>query len=186
MNLRIRLLKLLPLAGLALAIGAARADTTITVGVGHMCCGGCRAAAKAALQSVAKSVQIDGKTVTVTLTSQDGNIVPALEALRKGGFPPTKVDAGAGPVTFGIAQLCCGTCKADLKAALTQTQIPQLDASAIQIGDNSVTLKAKAGSTLDIVPVMAAMEKGGFYASSISIGAAAASAKRHPVAVAKR
>lgn len=169
-------LKAACLSAALLIVGTgALAATKVTVGVGHMCCGGCQAAAKSALEKVSSDVAIDGTNVTVTLKEGESNLVPVLDALRKGGFPATKIDAGSGPVTLGVAHLCCGGCNAALTKALTSAKIDALDTDSIKIADQSVTLKAKEGKSLDLTPVLAAMEKGGFAASKITMSATVAS-----------
>ncbi len=160
-------------ASLLLVGMTAQAETKFTVGVGHMCCAGCEMATKAALEKLAGNVAIDGKMVTVTLKENDTDILPSLEALRKAGFPPTRIDAGSGPVTLGVAHLCCGGCNASLKDALTSAKIDELDTDSLKIADGSLIVKAKEGKTLDLAPVLAAMEKGGFEPSKITLGAAA-------------
>jgi hypothetical protein len=98
-----------------------------------------------------------------------------LDALRKGGFPANKLDMGSQAVTLGVGHLCCGGCKAGLESALKMSKLEDLDVDAIKVGQDSVTLKAKEGKSLDLVPVLLAMEKGGFSAKSITVGAQSAS-----------
>src|SRR5579884_3919090 len=161
-------------ASLLLCSGGVRAETKVTVGVGHMCCAGCQAAAKTALAEVASDVAIDGTNVTVTLKDNATDIVPVLDALRKGGFPATKIEAGSGPVTIGVAHLCCGGCSAALDKALRSSKIEALNLDSIKVADGALTLKAKEGQSLDLVPVLASMEKAGFSPKSITMGAATA------------
>ena len=166
---------MLTLASIMCSGTAARAETKVTFGVGHMCCGKCQAAAKASLTKVSSAVSIEGTNVTVTLNNTD--LVPVLDALRKGGFPANKIDAGSNSVTLGVAHLCCGSCKSGLASALKGSKVDALDMDAIAIGEDSVTIKAKSGQTLDLVPVLAAMEKGGFSAKSLTIASKTASIK---------
>ncbi len=164
---------------------SAQAQTKLTVGVGHMCCAGCETATKAALADLSSNVAIDGKSVTVTLKDNQTDIFPVLEALRKAGFPPIRIEAGSGPVTIGVAHLCCGGCNTSLKAALTSAKLEDMDAGSLKIADGSLVVKAKEGKSLDLAPVLAAMEKGGFSASKVTLGAAAQPApkpKASPVA----
>lgn len=165
------------LTSLALFGTGVRAETKVTVGVGHMCCGGCKASATTALAKVSSAVAIDGKNVTVTLKDNETDIVPVMEALHKGGFPSNKLDVGSQAVTIGVRHLCCGGCKSSLDGALKASKVEELDAAAIKIGTDSVTIKAKEGKSLDLIPVLAAMEKGGFSAKSITVGAQSASLK---------
>lgn len=147
------------------------AATRVTVGVGHMCCGNCKSSAKSALTKVASDVAIEGSDVTITLKEGETNIAPVLAALSKAGFPATRIDAGSGSVTLGVGHLCCGKCKSGLQAALKNAKVEELDLDSITVGDNNVTFKAKAGMKLNLASVIAAMEKGGFSATTITMGA---------------
>jgi hypothetical protein len=155
-----------------------RAETKVTVGVGHMCCNGCKTSATAALSKVAGNVNIEGTTLTITM--KENNLVPVLDALRKGGFPANRIEAGSAPVTINVGHLCCQGCKNSLTKTLADSKIEGLDTDAIKIGEDSVTLKAKEGKTLDLAPVLAAIEKGGFSAVKITLGAASASLPAKP------
>ena len=168
-------LKMTVLSAIALLLCAAmaQAETKVTVGVGHMCCDSCKLSATTALSKVAGNVGIEGTTLTITL--KENNLVPVLDALRKGGFPANRIEAGSAPVTINVGHLCCPGCKMGLTKALAGSKIEELDTDAIKIGEDSVTVKAKDGKKLDLAPVLAAMEKGGFSAVKISLGAAAAS-----------
>ena len=153
---------------------AALAETKVTIGVGHMCCGKCVAGAKEALKDVATEVTIDGKNVTVT--PKDGiNTARVLAALRRGGFPAKTLDAGADVVTLGVNHLCCGNCKTALTTALKDSKIEALDLDSINVGDDSVSFKAKAGASLNLISVMHAMEREGFSAGKITLAKASAS-----------
>src|SRR5689334_14031586 len=99
---------LLSMAALALCASAVLADTKLTVGVGHMCCGQCKAKATEGLAKVASDVTIDGHTITMTAKGED--IVPVLNALHKSGFPANKIDVGSAPVTVAVGHLCCDGC----------------------------------------------------------------------------
>ena len=125
--------------------------------------------------------QVAGPQVTIVAIggATDGSLGTdggrVLDALRKGGFPASKMDVGSQAVTIGVGHLCCGGCKAGLASALKASKVEELNADAIKIGEDSVTIKAKEGMSLDRVPVLTAMEKGGFSAKSIMIGASTAS-----------
>lgn len=179
-------LSALALTSLALCGLEARAETKVTVGVGHMCCGGCKASATSALSKVSSAVAIDGKNVTVTLKENEKDIVPVLDALHKGGFPANKLDVGNQPVTVGVRHLCCGGCKSSIESALKASKVEELDTASIKVGEDSVMIKAKDGKSLDLIPVLAAMEKGGFSAKSITLGAQTASLKTPPRKIAVR
>jgi hypothetical protein len=161
--------------GLLSLAGASFAAPKITAGVGHMCCGSCRAAAKAGLAKLADDVTIDADNITLSPKGDD--LLPTIEALRKTGFP-AKTLVVSGPVTIGVAHLCCGGCRTGLGGALTAAKLDALDAGSIKIGEDGVTLKPKEGMKLDLIPLLAAMEKGGFSASRINV--ASATAKRSP------
>lgn len=174
---------MLALTGIVFAGTIANAATKVTIGVGHMCCGKCQTAAKTALTGVTSAVEIEGNNVTVTLAGTD--IVPVLDTLRKSGFPANKIDAGSSAITVGVAHLCCGKCKSGLSSALKDSHVAALDTDAITMTDDSVTIKAKAGMSLDLAPVLAAMEKGGFSAKSVTMGTKVASAKHGKTVVAR-
>src|SRR5205814_647620 len=89
------------------------------------------------------------------------------------GFP-AKTLLVSGPVTLGVAHLCCGGCKAGLAKALKEANVAALDPDSIKMGEDSVTLSAKAGMKLDLIPLIAGMEKGGFSPSKITVGGASA------------
>src|SRR5579871_3361851 len=116
------------LAAMALA---AHADTKITVGVGHMCCGNCKTSATAALQKVASDVSIDGNDITMTLKGDD--VFTAIHTLDKAGFPANHYNVGSSTVTIAVAHLCCGKCNAGLKSALTDANLDALDTDSMKI-----------------------------------------------------
>lgn len=156
-------------AALLLGFGQAFAAGPVTVGVGHMCCGACKASATQALAKVAEGVKIEGDAITLTAKSED--LLPTLDALRKGGFPAKSLLV-SGPVTLGVAHLCCGGCRTGLSSALAAGKLPALDASATKVGENSVVVAPKAGMKLDLIPLIAAMEAGGFSPSKVTLGTA--------------
>lgn len=176
---------MLALAGTVFGGTIANADSKVTVGVGHMCCAKCQNAAKAGLAKVSSNVSIEGSNVTVTL-ADNADIVPVLDALRKSGFPANKIDAGSNAVTVGVAHLCCGKCKNGLSAALKNSGVAALDTDAMTMTDDSVTIKAKAGMSLDVAAVLVAMEKGGFSAKSLTMVSKTASNKVHGKTVVAR
>ena len=65
----------------------ATADRITFTGV-HLCCGDCVKGAKEALENVknVKSIDMDQKTKTVTLTGEGIDIVEAAKAFNEGGF----------------------------------------------------------------------------------------------------
>ena len=158
-------------AALLVCVTTAFAASKITTGVGHMCCGKCKAAATQGLSKVADDISIDGDNITLAPKGDD--LLPTLEALRKSGFP-AKTLVVNGPVTLGVAHLCCGSCRTGLSKALTSAKLDALDTDSIKIGEDSVTLKAKDGMKLDLIPLIAGMEKGGFSPSRITVASAAA------------
>ena len=176
-NLGMVLAGMLTLTGIVFGGTIANAETKVTFGVGHMCCGKCQAAAKASLTKVSSAVSIEGSNVTVSLADSSTDLVPVLDALRKGGFPANKIDAGSNAVTVGVAHLCCGKCKAGLSGALKSSGVAALDTDGMTMTEDSVTIKAKSGMSLDLIPVLVAMEKGGFSAKSITMATKSASSK---------
>ncbi len=163
-------------AALLASMTATFAAGKVTVGVGHMCCGKCKAAATEGLAKVADSVTIEEDNITLTPKADD--LLPTLEALRKCGFP-AKTIVVSGPMTLGVAHLCCGGCRTGLSKALTSANLDALDTDSIKIGVDSVTLQAKSGMKLDLIPLIAGMEKGGFSPSKITITSAAAKQSVH-------
>jgi len=163
-----------PAAALTLAVCAigARADYKVTVGVGHMCCGSCKKDAADSLKTLASDVNIDGKTITMTV--KDNDVAPALKALRAAGFPPLHVDAGAAPVTIAVGHMCCAHCVTDLKQALLDAKIEALNTDDMTLGMGKLVVKAKEGKSLDLIAVTNAMEAGGFSATKIALGSAVA------------
>ncbi|HLK55078.1 MAG TPA: hypothetical protein VKU00_00850 [Chthonomonadaceae bacterium] len=169
---------LLSMAALALCASVALADTKLTVGVGHMCCGHCKANATEGISKVAGDINIDGNTITMTAKGDD--IVPVLNALRKSGFPANKINAGNAPVTIAVGHLCCGKCVNGLKEALNAAKLEDADMDSLKIEDGKMVIKAKEGKSLDLFPVLLAMEKGGFSADKIMLSGAAVVAKAKP------
>ena len=169
---------------LTACVSGARADTQVTVGVGHMCCPSCQKSAKASLTAVASNVAIDGNDITMTLKEAD--LLPALDALRKGGFPANHLSIGSSAATIAVAHLCCGKCNTGLQKAMTEAKLEALDTDGMKIGDGAIVVKSKDGMKLDLIPVLAAMEKGGFSATKITLSAASASAPRRAVRTALR
>ena len=150
---------------------AARAGSKVTVAVGHMCCGGCKSAATQGLSKVADSVTIENDNITLTPKGED--LLPSLDALRKSGFPAKTLEV-SGPVTLGVAHLCCGKCRSGLSKAITDAKLSAVDTDSIKIAEDSVTVKAKVGMKLDLVALIAGMEKGGFSPSKVMVGSTTA------------
>ena len=123
-------------------------------------------------QTLASDVNIDGKTITMTV--KDNDIQPALKALRAAGFPPLHVDAGGAPITIAVGHMCCAHCVTDLKQALVDAKIEALNTDDMTLGMGKLVVKAKEGKTLDLIAVTNAMEAGGFSATKISMGNAVA------------
>jgi hypothetical protein len=167
---------------LALICMTAVAETKVTVGVGHMCCGSCKTAATAAVAKVATDVSIE--TTNVKMTVKGDDLMPAMDALRKGGFPVTKIDMdGATSATVKVAHVCCGKCVQGLQTALTGAKLEDLDTDGMKVaqadgGTGTVTFKAKAGKTMNLMTVLAAMEKGGFTPTAISLSGGVAQTKK--------
>ncbi|HLJ54496.1 MAG TPA: hypothetical protein VKT77_05605, partial [Chthonomonadaceae bacterium] len=104
------------------------------------------------------------------------DLLPTIEALRKSGFPARTIPV-SGPVTMGIAHLCCGTCRTGLTKAFAAAKLESVDVDSIKVSDDTVTLNPKPGMKIDLVPMLAAMEQGGFYPNRI-MATAASSAHR--------
>src|SRR2546423_10639844 len=120
-------------AAMLLAASAALGGDSVKVSVGHMCCGGCKAAATAGIKTVAwaDDVAIDGTTCTVTAKSGEKcDVVSLRDALAKCGFPAKEIMV-SGPVTLNVAHLCCAGCANDLKAKLGAVRSDVLDKDKI-------------------------------------------------------
>ncbi len=162
------------------ASGAALADS-VKATVGHMCCGGCKAAAMNGMKAVAwaDNTAIDGTTLTVTAKAgQKVEIVSLVDALSKAGFPASEIVA-SGPVTFTVAHLCCGNCVSDLKSKLANVRSMVLDKDNIKIDQatKTVTLQPVAGKQLNVVQLLNQFQRTGFSASACTMATAVASAK---------
>src|SRR5437016_3000921 len=122
-------------AAMLFAASAALAADSVKVAVGHMCCGGCKAAATAGIKTVswADDVAIDGTTCTVTAKAGEKcDVVSLRDALSKCGFPAKEIMV-TGPVTVNVAHMCCGGCAADLKAKLGEVRSTVLDKDKIVV-----------------------------------------------------
>jgi copper chaperone CopZ len=174
--------KLLWAAGMLLAASSAHAADSIKVTVGHMCCGGCQAAATAGLKKLewADNIAIDGTTLTVTAKGdQKVDVVGLLDALRKTGFPAREITA-PGPVSITMAHMCCGGCVADLKGKIAEFRSEVLDKDNVKIDlpTRTVTLQPAAGKSLNVVMLLMQLERAGWSASKCMIAGAAQSARR--------
>lgn len=74
--------------------------TTVTATVGHMCCGGCAAAAKASTTKLpfVEKTEVDQAAKTITVTPKAGaySLSALVSALEAGGFRPLKVTVSPG------------------------------------------------------------------------------------------
>ncbi len=165
-----------------LALAAPAHADSLKLTVGHMCCGGCRAAATAGVKTVAwaDNVAIDGDAITVTAKAgQKIELVSLMDALNKAGFPAMEIQA-SGPVTLTMGHLCCGSCAADLKTKLgaVRSQVLDRDNVKIDVAAKTLTIQPMSGQTMNLVPILQQLQRDGFSASSCSlIGPAATAAK---------
>lgn len=157
------------------SVSSTWAAPPVTVSVGHLCCKPCEIAATTGLAKVADGIKVEGLTITFSAKADD--LLPSLEAMRKGGVPAKSLLV-SGPATFGILHLCCSTCRTGLASAIAAGKIATLDPAATKVGENNVVVAPKAGMKLDLIAVIAAMETGGFSPSKITIATTTAKATR--------
>jgi copper chaperone CopZ len=174
--------KLALAAALMLGTTTAFAAESLKATVGHMCCGGCKAAATAPVKALdwVDTVAIDGDVVTVTAKAdQKVDLVALTNALNKGGFPAREIMV-SGPVTFTAAHLCCAGCVNDLKTKMAAVRSELLDKEKIVIDGTAktITLQPVAGKSMNIVPIISQMARAGFSASKATVSAAAAAATK--------
>lgn len=148
-----------------LMAAAGFAAQTVTVVVGHQCCGGC---ATALVNGVKKTDWVAGVKVdetTTTITAKDGKpveLIALMDNMYKAGFPAKELPI-ATEVTLAIGHLCCGGCVENMKASLKEADIPELDKTLISYDAKAqaVTLRPVAGKSFNLVTVLRALEDGG-------------------------
>jgi copper chaperone CopZ len=169
-------------AALLLISSSAFAAETIKATVGHMCCGGCKAAATAGVKKLdwVDAVAIDGTAVTITAKGdQKVDVVALRDALSKSGFPAAEILV-SGPVTMTVGHLCCPMCTNDMKTKLAEVRSQVLDKDNIKIDQASktVVLQPLAGKQLNLVSLLNQMDRAGFSAVKCTVSAAAATTAR--------
>lgn len=162
-------------ASLLLAAGSVVAAPPLTATVGHLCCEPCKAAATGGLGKVADGIKVEG--LTVTFSAKGDDVLPALEAMRKGGVPAKSVLISS-PATLNVTHLCCGTCRKGLASAIAAGKIANLDPEATKVGENNLVVAPKAGTKIDLIAVITAMETGGFSPSKVVLSASTAKVSR--------
>jgi hypothetical protein len=170
-------------AAFLLGTTSAFAADTLKAAVGHMCCGGCKAAAAAPVKALSfvENVAIENDVVTITAKGdQKIDLIAVTDALRKSGFPAKDIQV-SGPVTLTAAHLCCPGCVADLKtkSAAIRSNLIDKDKIAIDGTAKTITVQPMAGKTMNIVTIITQLERAGFSAAkgTIAAGAAAAATK---------
>lgn len=148
---------------------AALAADSITVVVGHQCCGGCANALVAGAKQApwVDTVALKGTTAIITAKADHPvEFISLIDEMRKAGFPPNTIDVSA-PVTLSIAHLCCGGCVNALKTALTGSKAANLDTANVKIdaATRTATIAPVAGKSVNLVQVLRDMEQGGFSAT---------------------
>jgi copper chaperone CopZ len=162
-------MKALLLAACLLMSLVAWSAETVTVVVGHQCCGGCANALIAGAKKTAwvDAVAINGTTAAITAKAdQPVEFISLFDAMTKAGFPPNDVQVSA-PVTLSIAHLCCGGCVNALKAALTGSIAANLDTKNVTIDAtaHTATMQPIAGQRVNLAQVLRDMQRGGFAAT---------------------
>ena len=163
-------------AAMLLLTTTAFAADTIKVTVGHMCCGGCKAAATAGIKTVpwADSVTIDGTVATVVAKGdQKVDVVSLRDALATAGFPAKEIMV-SGPVTLTVAHMCCASCVNELKAGIAQLRSAVLDKEHVTVDQaaKTVTIQPMAGMSMNLVPVLRQIENAGYSATKATLSAA--------------
>ncbi len=146
---------------------------SVKVTVGHMCCGGCKAAATAGLKSVAWSdnVTIEDKVITVNAKAgMKTDVISLMDALNRAGFPASEINTTA-PVTLTVAHLCCGACVGDLKTKIAALRGNTLDKDNVKIDQaaKTLTIQPAAGMTLNVVPIISQLNRQGFSFTSATV-----------------
>lgn len=175
---------------LLLVASTAHAAETIKATVGHMCCGGCKAAATAGLKSLAWAENITIEDTTVTVTAKEGqqaDAISLMEALSKAGFPAASIMTSE-PITLTINHLCCGGCVNDLKTKLADFNSRLLDKEKVKIDQaaKTVTLQPVAGQSMNVVAVLNQLQRRGFSASKCVMSPAASAGKSDGKKAARR
>ncbi|MHB0936994.1 MAG: hypothetical protein ACYDCO_15435 [Armatimonadota bacterium] len=164
-------MKVLLIAAACLLMVSAFAAESVKVTVGHVCCGGCANALVDGAKKAAwvEKVTVDGTTATVTAKAgQHIELVSLFDGMTKAGMPPKEVLI-SGPVTLTIGHLCCGGCANALKAALAGVDVPNFDKAGVKVdlATKTATIKPVDGKSVNLIPVLTQMEKGGFSATKI-------------------
>lgn len=161
----------------AFLLVGAEGTTSVAIKGVHLCCGSCSSGAEAALEGL-KGISKTGTDRNTKLiafqAATKADAIAALESLAKEGFYGTATfgkeelkwpDSGAKKgvkvptvVVEGV-HLCCGACVTGAKEALEK--LP--NAGEIDIDRTSEIITVK-GKELDEAEVIAALNKGGFYA----------------------
>lgn len=149
----------------------------VTIKGVHLCCGSCSAGAEAALEGIdgISKTGIDRNTKLISFTASSKDAAnEAIKSLASEGFYGVATfgkdelkwpDSGAkkgnkvSSVVLEGVHLCCGACVTGAKEALEKLEA----ATEIDIDRNAEVITVK-GKELDEVAVVAALNKGGFYA----------------------
>jgi periplasmic mercuric ion binding protein len=149
----------------------AAAAPTVRATVSHMCCGRCVNAIKTGVAGIdwIAEVKPDQASRSVVVTAKDGmtvDVAALTGALARAGFPAQEVVlTGAPAIEVNAGHLCCGGCVGPLQQALGQ--VAWIASSDVKV--NSPVRITPRGDELKLSELMAAMEKAGFSANSITV-----------------
>jgi len=164
-------MKTLLIAAACLLMVSAFAAESVKVTVGHVCCDGCANALIGGAKKAAWVETVTVKETTATITAKAGQhieLVSLFDGMTKAGMPPKEVLI-SGPVTLTIGHMCCGGCANALQTALGAVDVANFDKASVKVNlaAKTATFKPAAGKSINLVPVLTQMEKGGFSATKI-------------------
>jgi copper chaperone CopZ len=149
----------------------ALAAPTVRATVSHLCCGRCANAIKTGVAGIdwIADVKPDQASKSVVVTAKEGmavDVAALTAALSKAGFPAQEVVlTGAPAIEVNAGHLCCNGCVGPLQQALAGVAwIASADVKA-----NSPVRITPRGDELKLSELMAAMEKAGFAANTITV-----------------
>lgn len=159
----------------AFAVGADE-SANVTIRSVHLCCGGCSAGAKEALDGIdgVSDVKADVNSKSIVFSAKSEKAAQkGIDALAEHGFFGKAAfgkkdlafpDAGAkkgekrDSLTFTGVHLCCGACKKAVHEALTK--LDGMTSMEIDAAAETVKLNGAGMSALDAVELL---QKAGFY-----------------------
>lgn len=166
------MLRIATIALTALTLAApVLAAPVLNAKVTHNCCGQCDRALTDLGTKVpwAGGFKSDRASLGVTLTAKPGapaDVMQALEAFKKGGFPLQQVKLeGAKVLEFKAGHLCCAGCVNPLKAALAKVKT----VTNVQAAPNEPVRITVSGPALDVTDLLKTLDDAGYSATSLVI-----------------